>query len=92
MSSASSTTDTLAPDVGVVDAATVGRRAVRTALHSTQFAAFCAAIALPLAYLPMLANGLAFEEAAVFGALLATHVVTLLVGHGYGDHGDPNGN
>jgi hypothetical protein len=88
MSSASSTTDTLAPDVGVVDAAAVGRRAVRSALHSAQFAAFCAAIALPLAYLPLLANGLPVGEAAVFGALLAAHLVALVVGHGYGDHVD----
>jgi hypothetical protein len=86
MASASSTADTLAPDTGVVDAASVGRRAFRSALHSAQFAAFCAAIALPLAYLPLLANGLPFEEAVAFGGLLAAHVLALLVGHGYGDH------
>jgi hypothetical protein len=85
MSSASSTADTFAPDAGVTDAVTVGRRAVRTALHSAQFAAFCAAIVLPLTYLPLLTNGLSLQEATVLATLLAVHAVALVVGHGYGD-------
>lgn len=85
MSSASSTADTFAPDAGVTDAVSVGRRAVRTALHSAQFAAFCAAIVLPLTYLPLLTGGLPLREAAILGGLLALHAVTLVVGHGYGD-------
>jgi hypothetical protein len=88
MASAPSTADSLAPDAGVVDPTAFGRRVLGTALHSAQFAAFCAAIVLPLAYLPLLAGGLPVGEAVVFGGLLAAHLVTLLVGHGYGDEGD----
>ena len=85
MSSASSTPETFAPETDVADAAAFVRRAMGTARQSAQFAAFCAAIVLPLTYLPLLADGLPLQEAIMLGSLLAVHAVTLAVGHGYGD-------
>lgn len=46
---------------------------------------FYAAIGLPFAYLPMVADGLSAGNAPVVAALLAANVLALLVGHGYGD-------
>ena len=45
---------------------------------------FYAAIALPLAYLPLLANGLGPADAPVVGVLLVANALALVVGHGHG--------
>lgn len=85
MSSAPSTAETSAPAAVLAETATRGRRAVRSVRHAVQFAAFCAAVALPLAYLPLLAGGLPGSEAVPFAGLLITHTAFLLAGHGYGE-------
>jgi membrane protein required for beta-lactamase induction len=47
--------------------------------------AFWAAIALPMAYLPLLVGGLQGIEITLFLALLALNVVAVTIGHGYGN-------
>jgi hypothetical protein len=47
--------------------------------------AFWAAIALPLAYLPLLVGGLEDVEITLFVGLLALNVVAVTLGHGYGN-------
>lgn len=49
-----------------------------------RFVGFWAAIALPFLYLPLLFGGLAGQEALVFGFLLATNALALVVGHSHG--------
>ena len=58
---------------------------VRTATAPLRAVGFYAAIGLPFAYLPMVADGLSAGNAPVVAALLAANVLALLVGHGYGD-------
>jgi hypothetical protein len=48
-----------------------------------RFVGFWAAVAMPFLYLPLLFGGLTGGEAVVFAALLATNVLSLVVGHGY---------
>ncbi len=49
-----------------------------------QFLSFWIAIALPFAYLPLLANGLGEPTTALaFVSLLVINVVALYLGHGY---------
>jgi hypothetical protein len=45
--------------------------------------AFWLAVVLPLAYLPLLADGITGGELVPFVALLAANVVALLLGHDY---------
>ena len=53
-----------------------------TALKPVRAAAFWLAVALPFAYLPMLAGGIGTEaELATFATLVAANAVALLVGH-----------
>ncbi|MEF8791178.1 MAG: hypothetical protein V5A61_13725 [Haloarculaceae archaeon] len=55
-----------------------------TAVRPVRAVAFWLAVALPFAYLPMLAGGFGSEtELLTFGALLAANTVALLVGHDY---------
>lgn len=86
MSSAPSTADTFAPRSVVADATAAARRAFESALRTAQFAAFCAAILLPLTYLPLLADGLPLRQALLLVALLAIHAVTFVAGHGYAEN------
>ncbi|WP_435175487.1 hypothetical protein [Halorussus sp. AFM4] len=65
---------------GATDAA---RSALDLVATPVRFAGFWSAVALPLAYLPMLAGGFAAGEAPVFAALLAAHALALVAGHGY---------
>jgi hypothetical protein len=46
-------------------------------------AAFWLAVALPVAYLPLLAGGVAGNELVPFVALLATNLLALTLGHDY---------
>jgi len=88
MSNAPSTLDTpLAderPHERLADALKFARSAVDTAAKPFEFAGFWSAVLLPMAYVPMLVGGLAGEQRAVFGLLLAAHAVALVAGHGYG--------
>lgn len=53
-----------------------------TAIKPVRAVAFWLAVALPFAYLPMLAGGIGGEpELLTFAALVATNAVALLVGH-----------
>jgi hypothetical protein len=54
------------------------------ATESVRTVAFWLAAVLPLAYLPLVLGDLVGQYAGAFAGLLALHVVTLLVGHGYG--------
>ncbi|MFC7203534.1 hypothetical protein ACFQJC_08415 [Haloferax namakaokahaiae] len=68
MSGVPSTTDSLASALS------------RTALAPVQVVAFWSAIALPLAYLPLLAGGLETGELSLFVGLLAVHAAALVIG------------
>ena len=46
-------------------------------------AAFWSAVALPLAYVPLVATGAAWDLPLVFCALLALNALAFLVGHGH---------
>jgi hypothetical protein len=76
MSGIPSTTDSIALDV----ASTVSR----AAFEPLKTIAFWSAIALPLAYLPLLANGLGTADVPLFVGLLAVHATALVLGR---DHG-----
>ena len=53
-----------------------------TAIKPVRAVAFWLAVALPFAYLPMLAGGIGTEaELVTFAALVAANAVALLVGH-----------
>ncbi|MEF8843125.1 MAG: hypothetical protein V5A62_16120 [Haloarculaceae archaeon] len=55
-----------------------------TAIKPVRALAFWLAVALPFAYLPMLASGFGSEpELLTFLALIAANAVALLVGHDY---------
>ncbi|MFB6079731.1 MAG: hypothetical protein ABEJ81_01840 [Haloferacaceae archaeon] len=54
-------------------------------LSPLRFLAFWASILLPLAYLPLVYDGLTGSEPTVLGALLAVNVIAVLVGHGHGN-------
>ncbi|ADQ67241.1 hypothetical protein C499_05810 [Halogeometricum borinquense DSM 11551] len=56
----------------------------RVTLRSAETVTFWAAILLPLAYLPLLAGGLAQAEMFQFVGLLACNLFALVAGHGYG--------
>lgn len=52
---------------------------------SIEATAFWAAIVLPLAYVPLLADGLGTtQEGGLFAAVLVFHLVALRLGHTYG--------
>ena len=51
---------------------------------TVQTVAFWLAVVLPLAYLPLLADGITGGELIPFTALLAANVVALTLGHDYG--------
>ncbi|WP_396612603.1 hypothetical protein ACH9L7_04825 [Haloferax sp. S1W] len=72
MSGIPSTSDSVALDL----AATLGR----VALEPFETLAFWSAIALPLAYLPLLASGLGGGDLPLFAGLLALHVTALVLG------------
>jgi hypothetical protein len=49
-----------------------------------RFVSFWAAVALPFLYLPLLYGGLEGQQALVFGTLVSINVVSLILGHDYG--------
>jgi hypothetical protein len=63
------------------------RGALRTATGWIQWlvvaVSFWIAIALPLAYLPLLATGITGGEALLFAGLIGTNGVAFVVGHGH---------
>ncbi|NHN59640.1 MULTISPECIES: hypothetical protein [Halorussus] len=65
------------------DATGAARSALDFAAAPVRFAGFWSAVALPLAYLPMLAGGFAPGERSAFAVLLAAHALALVAGHGY---------
>ena len=73
------------PSNWIDEETTALRTAVRvgsTAVRPVRAAAFWLAVALPFAYLPMLAGGLGSEtEQLTFVALIVANAVALLVGH-----------
>jgi hypothetical protein len=73
------------PSNWIDEETTTLRAAVRvgsTVIKPIRAAAFWLAIALPFAYLPMLAGGIGGEpELLTFVALVAANAVALLVGH-----------
>ncbi|ELZ60824.1 hypothetical protein G3A49_10900 [Haloferax volcanii] len=76
MSGIPSTNDSIALDF----ASTVGR----LAYAPLETVAFWSAVALPLAYLPVLSGGLSTGELPLFAGLIALHAVALVLGR---DHG-----
>ncbi|ELZ71185.1 hypothetical protein C5B91_06210 [Haloferax sp. Atlit-10N] len=76
MSGIPSTNDSLA--LGF--ASTIGR----LAYAPLETVAFWSAVALPLAYLPVLSGGLSTGELPLFAGLIAVHAVALVLGR---DHG-----
>ncbi|AFK19324.2 MULTISPECIES: hypothetical protein [Haloferax] len=76
MSGIPSTSDSLALD----SASTLGR----IAFEPLKVFAFWSAIALPLAYLPLLASGLDSGELPLFAGLIALHAATLVLGRNHG--------
>ncbi|KAB1196229.1 MULTISPECIES: hypothetical protein [Haloferax] len=76
MSGIPSTPDSIANDL----ASAVGR----FAFEPLETVAFWSAVALPLAYLPMLANGLTASNLPLFVGLLALHATALVLGRGHG--------
>ncbi|KTG30885.1 hypothetical protein AUR66_05770 [Haloferax profundi] len=75
MSGIPSTTDSIALDF----ASTVGR----LAYQPIEAVAFWSAVALPIAYLPLLANGLTSADVPLFVGLLALHATALVLGRGH---------
>lgn len=69
-------------------AASLGSDLLRTGIQliaaPLTFVSFWAAVALPFLYIPLLYRGLTGSEGLVFAGLLALNVLTLVVGHGYG--------
>lgn len=53
------------------------------ALASVRASAFWAAVALPVAYLPLVATGAVWDLPVVFCALLMLNAVAFVAGHGY---------
>ncbi|WP_423746375.1 hypothetical protein V5735_17410 (plasmid) [Haladaptatus sp. SPP-AMP-3] len=49
-----------------------------------QLVSFWLSVSLPLVYLPLLFNGVRGNVLPIFVGLLALHVCTLFLGHGYG--------
>ncbi|WP_191965449.1 MULTISPECIES: hypothetical protein [Haloferax] len=78
MSGIPSTTDSIALDF----ASTVGR----LAFEPLETVAFWSAVALPIAYLPLLANGLSSADVPLFVGLLALHAAALVLGRGHGQN------
>lgn len=76
MSGIPSTTDSIALDF----ASAVGR----LAFAPLETVAFWSAVALPLEYLPILANGLGSADVPLFVGLLALHATALVLGRGHG--------
>ncbi|MFC7129415.1 hypothetical protein [Haloferax chudinovii] len=76
MSGIPSTNDSIALDF----ASAVGR----LAYAPFETVAFWSAVALPLAYLPVLSGGLSSGELPIFAGLIAFHAVALVLGR---DHG-----
>jgi hypothetical protein len=60
------------------------RHGARLVAAPLRFVGFWAAIALPFLYLPLLLGGLTGGELLVFGALLATNALALVLGHSHG--------
>ncbi|WP_416839737.1 hypothetical protein [Haloferax sp. DFSO52] len=75
MSGIPSTPDSIAFDF----ASAVGR----VAFQPLETVAFWAAVALPIAYLPMLAHGLTSANLPLFVGLLALHAAALVLGRGH---------
>lgn len=59
------------------------------AFAPVQAAAFWAAVALPLAYLPLLATGVAWDQPSVLAAVLTLNGLAFVLGHGYEAGEDP---
>ncbi|MCO8266968.1 hypothetical protein ACOZ4B_19250 [Haloferax prahovense] len=76
MSGIPSTTDSIALDF----ASTISR----LAYAPLETVAFWSAVALPLAYLPVLSGGLSAGELPLFAGLIAFHAIALVLGR---DHG-----
>ena len=57
--------------------------AAASLLVPVRTAAFWSAVALPLAYLPLVATGAMWDLPLVFCALLVLNAVAFLVGHGH---------
>lgn len=60
------------------------QRGVELVATPLRFVSFWTAVALPFLYLPLLYGGLEGQQAYVFALLVAINVVTLLLGHEYG--------
>jgi hypothetical protein len=58
-------------------------RVLRRLASEGQRLAFWAAVVLPLAYVPLLSSSVDDRQLLAVGALVAIHVVCLLVGHDY---------
>ncbi|WP_101295148.1 hypothetical protein [Halegenticoccus soli] len=82
MSNASSSVEGGSPP-SVVDARFLLAGAARLVLFPLRFLAFWTAVAIPLCYLYLLVRGLAAQQFARLGLLVAVHAVALLVGHGH---------
>lgn len=78
MSGIPSTTDSIALEF----ASAVGR----LAYQPIETLAFWSAVALPIAYLPLLANGLGSSDVPLFVGLLALHATALVLGRGHGEN------
>lgn len=66
------------------DALRESRYGPRKLLDIARAVAFWFAVALPFAYLPLLAGGLPGWQAPTFAALFTLNVLALIVGHDYG--------
>jgi len=73
-------------DRPTTDSSTLSRSVRERLASQLQFAGFWSAVALPLAYVPMLAGGVAASRPSLFAALLVAHALALVAGHDY--HGE----
>lgn len=77
-----STTTPSTPDASSLDVRS--RITLETALKPVRATGFYAALALPIAYVPLLVSGLeSVSQTSTFAVLLALHVLALAVGHGH---------
>ena len=82
-----STTTPSTPDPSTSEPATTDRRSnlgLETILKPVRATSFYAALALPLAYVPLLVSGLeTVSQTTTFALLLGLHVLALAAGHGH---------
>jgi len=78
------TTEVDSPDMSRLTVSVPRPSLERSLRHLLEPLAFWASVVLPLSYVPLLYGGFGDGEFELFLALVASHVLCLVIGHGYG--------